>query len=144
METVLPQTFCQCGAAVCSEPCFRNRLSEPSCSRAASVSELKLQTHSIDFCLSMCSVFVLQGSYGVVKLAYNEDDDKHYVSYLVGTCFTVSILQAFIEPLSVCCLHRGPVLLILLFLFSLLWISSLKLHQLLWKKLGSESGSAAI
>ncbi len=23
---------------------------------------------------------VLQGSYGVVKLAYNEDDDKHYVS----------------------------------------------------------------
>lgn len=39
-----------------------------------------------------CSVFVLQGSYGVVKLAYNEDDDKHYVSYLVGACFTVSIL----------------------------------------------------
>lgn len=33
-----------------------------------------------------------KGSYGVVKLAYNEDDDKHYVSYLVGTCFTVSIL----------------------------------------------------
>lgn len=25
-------------------------------------------------------VAVLQGSYGVVKLAYNEDDDKHYVS----------------------------------------------------------------
>lgn len=25
-------------------------------------------------------VFALQGSYGVVKLAYNEDDDKHYVS----------------------------------------------------------------
>lgn len=25
-------------------------------------------------------VVVLQGSYGVVKLAYNEDDDKHYVS----------------------------------------------------------------
>uniref|UniRef100_A0A3B4AIQ7 non-specific serine/threonine protein kinase n=1 Tax=Periophthalmus magnuspinnatus TaxID=409849 RepID=A0A3B4AIQ7_9GOBI len=24
--------------------------------------------------------FLLQGSYGVVKLAYNEDDDKHYVS----------------------------------------------------------------
>lgn len=24
---------------------------------------------------------VLQGSYGVVKLAYNEDDEKHYVSW---------------------------------------------------------------
>uniref|UniRef100_A0A3Q4GK17 Calcium/calmodulin-dependent protein kinase kinase 1, alpha a n=2 Tax=Neolamprologus brichardi TaxID=32507 RepID=A0A3Q4GK17_NEOBR len=43
--------------------------------------------------------FSFSGSYGVVKLAYNEDDDKHYVSYLVGTCFTVSILQASIEPL---------------------------------------------
>lgn len=26
------------------------------------------------------SLLVLQGSYGVVKLAYNEDDDKYYVS----------------------------------------------------------------
>lgn len=34
------KTFCQCGAAVCSERCFRNlnRFSEQSCSRAALVS----------------------------------------------------------------------------------------------------------
>lgn len=32
-------------------------------------------------CRNKCLFFVVsQGSYGVVKLAYNEDDDKHYVS----------------------------------------------------------------
>lgn len=31
------------------------------------------------------SLLVLQGSYGVVKLAYNEDDDKYYVSRSVSS-----------------------------------------------------------
>lgn len=31
-----------------------------------------------------CVLLVLQGSYGVVKLAYNEDDDKYYVSQFVS------------------------------------------------------------
>lgn len=36
-------------------------------------------------CLSALTNIILshfQGSYGVVKLAYNEDDDKYYVSAL--------------------------------------------------------------
>lgn len=39
------------------------------------------QTMGVKPGLTTASLFcVLQGSYGVVKLAYNEDDDKHYVS----------------------------------------------------------------
>lgn len=41
---------------------------------------LLIGSHHV-YMLNGVSVFVvLQGSYGVVKLAYNEDDDKHYVS----------------------------------------------------------------
>lgn len=37
--------------------------------------------YSFIFIFSWCKIFILfQGSYGIVKLAYNEEDETHYVS----------------------------------------------------------------
>lgn len=36
--------------------------------------------YSILYILTILIILSIQGSYGLVKLAYNELDDKHYVS----------------------------------------------------------------
>jgi len=46
-------------------------------------------------------VIDLQGSYGVVKLAYNQEDDTHYVSFIVCVVNTY-IRLALILCFSVC------------------------------------------
>jgi len=46
-------------------------------------------------------VIDLQGSYGVVKLAYNQEDDTHYVSFIVCVVNTY-VLLALILCFSVC------------------------------------------
>ncbi len=48
--------------------------------QSQSLSHLTPPVLFIFFPLSISSI--LKGSYGVVKLAYNEDDDKYYVSIL--------------------------------------------------------------
>lgn len=79
----------------------------------------RIWTYKMDLLLNyvfvtmmIISVFValLQGSYGVVKLAYNEDDDKHYVSqshhfaaWHAVPCLTDPALTVFIHY----CLDRG-------------------------------------
>lgn len=103
-------------------------------------------------------VAVWQGSYGVVKLAYNEDDDKHYVSQimLLSLLITSGTAVLFLpQPLlsfassTVLCFHTQQLyrisagLLIFFFFFSLhlaaqLWLwssptSSVALRQE-WKK----------
>lgn len=53
-----------------------------------------------------CLFFVVsQGSYGVVKLAYNEDDDKHYVSQssLVKNWNTVPPHHTCLSAFQQCC-----------------------------------------
>lgn len=85
METAALNTMCNLYAAICSQKwCFKNTI----VSQQEFIQELIFNvelTHNNyhKFCIwCSCRVFVLvlQGSYGVVKLAYNEDDDKHYVS----------------------------------------------------------------
>lgn len=95
VEAVLPsKALCQCGAAVC---CQSDALGILTASLAGFVDDplcfnpelnnrhwviLEQAVKSLEFAHereSLVSV-ALQGSYGVVKLAYNEDDDKHYVS----------------------------------------------------------------
>lgn len=50
------------------------------CSIELSLDNVLLWTRRFTYGNEYLFFVVLQGSYGVVKLAYNEDDDKHYVS----------------------------------------------------------------
>ena len=52
------------------------------------------------------TMFFFQGSYGIVKLAYNEEDDTHYVSniflfnvYYITTCFVYNLISRYIASL---------------------------------------------
>ena len=96
VEAVLPsKALCQCVVAVC---CRSDALGILTASLADFVDDplcfnpelnnrhwVILEQHRCEILEfvhereSLVSV-ALQGSYGVVKLAYNEDDDKHYVS----------------------------------------------------------------
>lgn len=114
----------QYGAAVCSHigalGIFLNRIPPQFC-WWQSLNNVLLCTSRSTY--KNLFVVVLQGSYGVVKLAYNEDDDKHYVSQsnhfkyqkllsdlkaeMQSLCSTATVLLwVFIKPLSLYCLDR--------------------------------------
>uniref|UniRef100_A0A3Q3EIH9 non-specific serine/threonine protein kinase n=1 Tax=Labrus bergylta TaxID=56723 RepID=A0A3Q3EIH9_9LABR len=49
-------------------------------SKRVSISDAQVRRQSVHIILNNKRHIIVKGSYGVVKLAYNEDDDKHYVS----------------------------------------------------------------
>lgn len=76
------------------------------------------------------SSLVLQGSYGVVKLAYNEDDDKHYVSRC-GSPMSEQISWILCGSLeSFTFSHSNRRLLLLIFFFFCLPFPSFKFYFL--------------
>ena len=154
VEAVLPsKALCQCVVAVC---CRSDALGILTASLADFVDDplcfnpelnnrhwVILEQHRCEILEfvhereSLVSV-ALQGSYGVVKLAYNEDDDKHYVSLcnrflslnFFFSFFTFQKTSPWLKPQAQSLEATGelcrisPVLLIFYFVFFKLWAHS--------------------
>lgn len=131
------KTFCQCVAA-CSQSdawgILTNLVDDPLCfklnykvgrSIELSLDNVLLWTRGLTYGNESLFLVVLQGSYGVVKLAYNEDDDKHYVSQRS----LLSEMQSLHHTATKELYSISAMLLIFIF-----QSHPLKLHHLPWKK----------